>query len=119
MELFNGYLERHIEGSEHMLRGRMKKSYDKVLKQCRDAAEPAYTKWLANKIYTYYPGNTWVDEPTSTSWALRKIPGFEFLVQMIAAAHFTSFFGKWISISKHAEMTHRTAVADMTDFEFE
>jgi len=116
MELFNSYLERHIEGSEHMLRGRMKKSYDKVLVQCRNSAEPAYTKWLANKIYTYYPGNAWVDEPTGTAWALRNIPNFEFLVQMIVAAHFTSWFGKWLSISKYADMSHKL---DMTDFEFE
>jgi hypothetical protein len=116
MELFNSYLERHIDGSEHMLRRRMKKSYDKVLRQCRNAVEPAYTKWLASKIYTYYPGNAWVDEPTGTAWALRNIPDFEFLVQMIAAAHFTAFFGKWIRIDKNFSISQNT---DTIDFEFE
>jgi hypothetical protein len=117
MELFNSYLNRHIEGSEHMLRGRMKKSYDKVLVQCRNAAGPTYTKWLANKIYTYYPGNAWVDEPTGTAWALRNIADFEFLVQMIAASHFISFFGKWISISKNTDIANKKD--NITDFEFE
>ena len=116
MELFNSYLERHIEGSEHMLRGRMKKSYEKVLMQCLKSAEPTYTKWLEKKIFTYYPGNAWVDEPTGTTWALRNIPDFEFLVQMIAAAHFTAFFGKWITLIKKNNLVQKD---EKIDFDFE
>jgi len=116
MTLFLDYLNRHISGSEHMLRGRMKKSYDRIVKAAKLSAEPTYCKWLANKIYTYHPQHTWVDEPTATSWAINNIPDFEFLVQMIAAAHFTSWFGKWLSINKSADMGHRL---DKTDFTFD
>jgi len=126
MNLFLDYLNKHITGSEHMLRGRMKKSYDRIVKAAKLSAEPTYCKWLHNKINTYYPefvshhidtNNVFqFDEPTATSWAIKNIPDFEFLVQMIAAAHFTSWFGKWLSISKIADMGHRL---DTTDFEFE
>jgi len=108
------YLNRHIDGSEKMLRGRMKKSYDKVLMQCKTSAESAYTKWLVNKMFTYYPGNTWIDEPTATAWALRNIPDFEFLIQLIVAAHFQAWFGQWISTNKHVDGKKNTV-----DFEFE
>jgi hypothetical protein len=126
MELFLSYLNRHIDGSEHRLREKMKKSFDRIVKACKLSAEPAYSKWLHNKLLTYYPEFLQhdidstdpfkFDEPIATAWALEHIPDFEFLVQLIVAAHFQSWFGQWLSIKKTADMSHKS---DMTDFEFE